>query len=353
MRNRYGRALYSVTAAVAATATLGLAATGATAANAATKPVKAAVTPSCTFNNYCDDPIFNVEFGIQYFQNNSELRYKTGNPVNLNWANDNNPGEDWVVDLQESVAKLYKLGYVSNAIQNLYKRSYAAEVQWVPYGVSSNLCRGLSKWAKPGLAVTLQPCGNFPYTLWIIGKNYKWSGYAGNTLITAASTNPSRPYVLTAGGGVWGGNPTANLQVDMQASDDGVINPGQLWCTASVDYYSSSGGSYTGSPTVKTDFGPGSGPSTGPSDPPGGYGGNGGGGNGGYGGNGGGGNGGYGGNGGGGNGGGGQGGDPGGNGGYGGNGGGHKKSVTPPTVGPPTYTANSPCFPSQSFNYGW
>jgi hypothetical protein len=301
MRNRYGRALYGLTAVMAVGAMIGLAVTG---ASAATNTVKPKVTPSCEFDSYCSDPIFNVEFGIQYFQNNSNLRWVVGNPVNLNYANDNNPGEDWKVDLQESVSYLYSLGFVSAAIDNKYNNYEAAEVQWVPYGVTSDLCRGLAKPAKQGEAVTLQPCGNFPETLWIVGKSYSYYGgshvnraddgslYGGNTLISAASSNPSIPYVLTAGGGVWGGNPTANLQVDMQASDDGVINPGQLWCTASVTYQSYGGPEYSDpSPT----------PSYSSSDPP-----------------------------------------PGNH---------HSPPVTPPTIGPPTYTANSPCFPDQHFNY--
>ena len=78
MRNRFGRAMIGLTAAVAVSATLGLTAAGA--ASAATTKAKPAVTPACTFNNYCSDPLFNVEFGIQYFANNNNANLAVGNP---------------------------------------------------------------------------------------------------------------------------------------------------------------------------------------------------------------------------------------------------------------------------------
>ena len=38
------------------------------------------------------------------------------------------------------------------------------------------------------------------------------------------------------GGSVFGEAPFAPLQVDQQSADDGVLNPSQAWCTASVAY---------------------------------------------------------------------------------------------------------------------
>jgi hypothetical protein len=60
--------------------------------------------------------------------------------------------------------------------------------------------------------------------------------YGGNQIITADSLNPSVPYLLTGGGGLFGGDPFAPLQVDQQSADDGVLDPSQAWCTASVAY---------------------------------------------------------------------------------------------------------------------
>jgi hypothetical protein len=264
MRNRYRSAMYGLAATVALTTAVSLSAAGA--ASAATHKAKPNVTPACAFQSYCSDPVYNIEFGTQYFVNDNNALLNPGNAINLAWANDNNPGQDWTVDLQGSVHQLYKLGFVSAAIELHYKKSYAAEVMYTPYGVQSNLCRGLWRNAYQGEVVTLQWCGTFPRTLWIIGSNENASPhttakvgdkpnlvkstsyYGGNELISASGTNPSIPYVLTAGGGVFGGNPFATLQVDRPTADDGYVNPGQLWCTVYVDY------SATGPPTYNDEY---------------------------------------------------------------------------------------------------
>ena len=248
MRNRYGRALYGLAATIAATTTLGLMAGGV--ATASTHVSKPDVTPACTYGDYCSDPLFNVLFSIQYFQNVQNDAEKVGTPVNLAYANDNNPGEDWRVTEQGSVRSLYKLGWISSSMMVRYRRSEAYEIMWTPLGLESNLCRGLSKNAFQGEIVTLEPCGSFPRTLWIVGSNYSAADhvaktdtswlpspyYGGNELISASGDNPSIPYVLTAGGGIWGQNPLAPLQVDQQTAIDGVLNPAQAFCTATVSY---------------------------------------------------------------------------------------------------------------------
>jgi hypothetical protein len=306
MRNRYGRALYGLAAAIAATTTLGLTASGV--ATASTHTSKADVTPACTYGDYCSDPLFNVLFGIQYFQNVQNDEQKVGNEINLAYANDNNPGEDWRVTQQGSVSSLYKLGWISSAMMVKYKKNQAYEVMWTPYGTESNLCRGLSKNAFEGEVVTLQPCGSFPRTLWIVGENYSaadhvaktdtsWTPspyYGGNELISASGQNPSVPYLLTAGGGVWGQNPLASLQVDQQTANDGVLNPAQAFCTATVSYpYTSVP---TGPPWIKNDSKVKSDSKVKPD-------------------------------------------------------GNHTSSPPSNNVGPPTYTANDPCFPTN--NIGW
>jgi hypothetical protein len=256
MRNRYRSAMYGLAATLAITTTIGFAAAGA--ANASTHKAKPALTPACTFNDYCSDPVFNAEFQPLYFINSNNAEDNIGNPINLGYANDNNPGEDWTVDEQGSVRSLYHLGELDAAMMVHYRHNFAAEIMYTPWGVLTDMCRGLARDAYEGERVTLQPCGSFPRTLWIIGSN-KWPAgkhglsnmckgecYGGNELVSASGTNPSVPYILTAGGGVWGGDPTATLQVDMQTADDGIVNPGQLWCTVTVDY----GGGTAGPPPV-------------------------------------------------------------------------------------------------------
>jgi hypothetical protein len=246
MRNRYGRALYGLVATAAATATLGLTAAGvATASPSSAKP---AITPACTYGNYCSSQLFNVEFGIQYFENNENAVYAPGNPINLAWSNDNNPGEDWRVTLADTVFDLYHLGYLQPATMVRWRNYWAFEVMWTPYGLESNLCRGLARNAYNGEVVTLQPCGSFPRTLWLVGENYSPAQYAkahtghanftpyygGNEIINASGENPSVPLVLTAGGSQFGMNPFAPLIVTWQSADDGILNQSQAWCTAAV-----------------------------------------------------------------------------------------------------------------------
>ena len=234
MRNRYGRALIGLTAIAAATATIGLTAAG---AMAKTTSIKPGVTPACTFNDYCSDPLFNVEFGLQYFVNNANSRAVVGNNVDMQWANDNKPSQDWRVNFQYPVFVLYHLGFISAAMNLHYHFRPAFEVMWTPYGVTSNLCRGVAATAFNGEKVTLQPCGDFPKTLWVVRSGYYTSGqFGGFELINGSTTNPSVPYVLTAGGSLFGGNPEAQLRLFQPAAVDGVVNPGQLWCTASVTY---------------------------------------------------------------------------------------------------------------------
>jgi len=235
MRNRYGRAFIALTASMAATATLGLTAAGI--ATAAPSKAKPAVTPACTFDNYCSDPLFNVEFGIQFFVNNANSLPVVGNDVNLQWASDNRPSQDWRVNFQYPVFVLYHLGFISAGMELHYHFRPAFEVMWTPYGVTSNLCRGVATAAYEGEKVTLQPCGDFPNTLWVVRSGFFSGGqYGGFELINGSTTNPSVPYVMTAGGSVFGGNPEAQLQLDQPLADDGVVNPGQLWCTATETF---------------------------------------------------------------------------------------------------------------------
>jgi hypothetical protein len=237
MRNRHRRALYGLTAAVAVSTTLGLTPAGAATTTNGAKP---SIIQACTLNSYCSDPLFNVEFGIQYFVNNANSLAVPGNNIDLQWANDSKPSQDWRVSLQYPVYVLYHLGLIGAGMELDYHFRPAFEVMWTPDGVISNLCRGVAEPAFTGELVTLQPCGNFPETLWVVKNDYSavthvndsTPAYGGNALINGSTANPTVPQVLTAGGGLWGGNPEAQLQVDPLAADDGLPNEAQLWCTA-------------------------------------------------------------------------------------------------------------------------
>ena len=237
MRNRFGRALYGLAATVAVTATLGLTAAGRR--RAATADRQASHHPGVHVQQYCSDPLFNVEFGIQFFTNNNELDpWLPGNPVNLNWANDNNPGEDWRVTSSTRCSFLYHLGFISAGMELHYHFTSRIEVMWTPYGVSSNLCRGVARTAyagREGHAAALRQLPEDP-----LGRQARLllerPVRRQPELINGSTMNPSVPYVLTAGGSLWGGNPFATLQLNQPVADDGVVNPGQLWCTATETF---------------------------------------------------------------------------------------------------------------------
>ena len=261
MRKRFGMALTGLTASIAASAALGLAVAGT--ASAAPVKVRPAMTPACTYNSYCSDPLFNVEFGVQLVENNANWIPAVGNNIDLQWANDNKPSQDWRVTYQYPVWVLYHLGLISAAMNLHYHFRPAFEAMWTPYGVTSNLCRGVAKTAYQGEKVTLQPCGAFPRTLWVVkSNNYPAAhvnvAYGGNALINGSTTNPSVPYVLTAGGledGAIGSNSEAQLRVFQLVANDGLPDFRQLWCTESVTYPGETG------PTPSPSVGP---PTVGP-----------------------------------------------------------------------------------------
>jgi hypothetical protein len=58
----------------------------------------------------------------------------------LSWADDNNVGEDWRVDVQAPVFVRYHLGYIGAAMELHYHSMPAAVVMWTPYGVTRNNC---------------------------------------------------------------------------------------------------------------------------------------------------------------------------------------------------------------------
>jgi hypothetical protein len=230
MRKRFGTVIAGLTAGLAASAALGLAVAGTAMASPA--KVSPAITPACTYDSYCSDPLFNVEFGVQFVVNNANWVPKVGNNIDLQWANDNKPSQDWRVTYQYPVFVLYRLGLISAAMNLHYHFRPAFESMWAPYGVSSNLCRGLARTAYQGEPVTLQPCGAFPRTLWVVKRSF--GNYGGNALINGSTNNPSVPYVMTAGGisgGTIGNNSEAQLRVFQLQADDGLPDFRQLWCT--------------------------------------------------------------------------------------------------------------------------
>jgi len=193
MRNRFTRACYSLAAGVAVTAAVGLTATGA--ASASTTSAKPDATPPCGY--HCINP-YTAKYGPGYVLQNYRAQNGVGNPLKLQFANNNAPGQDWTIYLQGSVDRFYHYGLVSGNLALHYGHEPAYELQWSPYGVHTGLCQGTGAPAANGRKVTLQVCGVNANTVWVL--DFRDAPYVGFVPVIAGSTtNFSQPQVLTAG----------------------------------------------------------------------------------------------------------------------------------------------------------
>jgi hypothetical protein len=193
MRNRFTRACYALAAGVAVTTTLGLTAAGA--ASASTSAAKPDATPPCGF--HCINP-YTAKYGPGWVLQNKNAINGVGNPLKLQYANNNAPGQDWTIYLQGSVDYFYSYGLVSGRLALHYGDEPAYELQWSPYGVNTGMCQGTSSPAANGRKVNLQVCGNNADTVWVL--DFQDAPYVGFVPVIAGSTtNFSQPQVLTAG----------------------------------------------------------------------------------------------------------------------------------------------------------
>ncbi len=198
MRNRFTRACFALAAGVAVTTAVGFSAAGA--AGAATTSAKPNATPPCGF--HCINP-YTAKYGPGYVLQNYRAINGVGNPLKLQFANNNAPGQDWTIYLQGSVDKFYHFGLVSGNLAFHYGHEPAYELQWSPYGVNTGLCQGTAAPATQGRKVTLQVCGVNANTVWVL--DFQDSPYHNPIfgvfvpVIAGSTTNFSNPQVLSAG----------------------------------------------------------------------------------------------------------------------------------------------------------
>ena len=218
-----------------------------------------AATSSC--GPSCID-IFSQEFG-----NHSSPNYildvqgqgRVGQPIILSPASVNNPGEDFQLAMDGTVASLYAAHMVSAALALHYgcipgvnfpdcfgQTKYAVndpafEIEYTTGGTYGGLCVGVASTAMQGEGVTLQECGASSKTVWVVDQYDQpvdfFHGYA--PAINGSDTNFSQPFVLTyPQTGVPTGMPSPQLQVDnLSGSTHGwppilnypSIDKNQLW----------------------------------------------------------------------------------------------------------------------------
>jgi hypothetical protein len=196
-----------------------------------------AATSSC--GTTCID-IFSNEFGNHASPNyilDVQGQGRIGQPVILYAASATNPGEDFRLAADGTVAALYAAHMVSAALALHYgcipgakgnfpdcygQTKYAVndpafEIEYAPDGVYGGLCVGVASTAVQGEGVTLQECGAST-TIWVVDQydqpvDFFFDGYA--PAINGSDTNFSQPFVLTyPQSGIPTGMPSPQLQVD-------------------------------------------------------------------------------------------------------------------------------------------
>lgn len=179
--------------AAAATVTLG-------SSLAATAPPSArAATPEC--GPGCVS-IFTPAFGTMadpgYVEAVLDGEAEVGQPLVLRRAS----GTDTSADLKPRpgrVSSFYAAGKVSAAVNHHYGDLNAAQIEYAPAGVASDLCVGLARPARQGLGLTLQPCSTPGTTVWIVDTRDSPDTGADDIapLVNGSTTNFARPYAMT------------------------------------------------------------------------------------------------------------------------------------------------------------
>src|SRR5215207_5879366 len=117
-----------------------------------------AATPDCA--QYCIS-LFSKELGTYAQPNVVEAVLdgvaKVGQPVILKPASSSDPSQDLMPRLGK-VSNFYATGMVSEEVNSHYGGLDAAQIEFAPLGVASDLCVGLAKPASQGAGLTLQPC---------------------------------------------------------------------------------------------------------------------------------------------------------------------------------------------------
>lgn len=202
MRNRFARACSVLAAGVAITSVVGL-----PAGNAASASVRPAATPACGFNCF---NLFSLALGRRTIQNayvpgDTGTGGKAGMEVNLNFASNTHPNEDFTGA---------RVGTLANFCPNLggsglsptsyvcinYPASYPVfEANWSPFGNQSGLCTGSKLPLYSGRETTLQPCGVNPTTIWVgdLANRVIRGGRLYLPWVNGASTTFSHALVLT------------------------------------------------------------------------------------------------------------------------------------------------------------
>lgn len=189
---------------LAAAAIIGLAAP---AASASPHPIVPNATPACGSN--CFD-LSSLALGRHTIQNayvpgDTGVGGKVGQKVNLNFASNSHPNEDFtgaqVGNLGNFCPNLGGSGLSATSYVCInYPAFYPVfESNWSPFGNESDLCVGARQPLFSGENVTLQECGTSASTIWVgdLRNDTVHNGRLYIPWVNGASSNFSHPLVLT------------------------------------------------------------------------------------------------------------------------------------------------------------
>jgi hypothetical protein len=172
MRNRIARVASVLATGVAVSSVIGLSAASAASAQTAVRP---AATPACSFNCFNLSSLTLGRGTIQnaYIPGDTGVGGKVGQKVNLNFASNSHPNEDFTGAQVGTLLNFCPnfggagLSQTSYVCIN-YPSSYPVfEANWSPFGNESGLCTGAQLPVVSGENVTLQACGNSASTIWV------------------------------------------------------------------------------------------------------------------------------------------------------------------------------------------
>jgi hypothetical protein len=212
-----------IAAAAAMTLVGGVGAVGQLTANAA--------TPSC--GHRCIDLFsrqFSTHFNPDFVLDVLRQGDKVGQPIILFRKSNSDPGQDFTVSYQGTVADFYAANLVTASLNLHYSHFYAFEFQYSPNGAGTGLCVGVGSTAVSGTKVALEPCGASSKTVWVVDSYDTIKGFYV-PLINGSDTNFSNPYVLNYPGNAYPTDmPRPQLTTgNLSKYSDGTVYSNQMW----------------------------------------------------------------------------------------------------------------------------
>jgi hypothetical protein len=164
--------------------------------SSAVTPSASAATPGCVDEGCIS--IFSRELGTYAEPNVIEAVLggvaEVGQPVILSPASSSDPSQDFI-PRGGLVSDFYAAGMVSAEVNSHYGDLSAAQIEYSPFGVRSDLCVGLAATAFQNEGLTLQPCTVPATTVWIIDFADYPAGFF--TIVNGSTTDFSRPFAMT------------------------------------------------------------------------------------------------------------------------------------------------------------